>query len=98
VYTEEVGFDDVVEAEFVWLIGTWARGKRMKTLGTWCREDLLAVLQAMSMAVMARGLGMTPEQVELLLIDVRKDINNQRIHAYAPIFVIYGRKPEENKL
>jgi len=54
----------------------------MKTL-TWCREDLLAGLQAISMAVMIGGLGMTHEQVELLLMDVRKDINCQEIPAYA---------------
>jgi hypothetical protein len=81
-YMEESGFEDVVEKRVVWPIGTWARGKRMKMLGMWCKEDLLAGLQAMSMAVMTRGLGMTPEEVELLLVDVRKDINSQRIHAY----------------
>jgi hypothetical protein len=50
-------------------------------------------LHAFSVAVLTRGLGMTAQEVEVLLIGVRKDICNRNIHCYAPIRVIYGRKP-----
>jgi hypothetical protein len=38
-----------------------------------------------SMAVLTRGLGMAPEKVEMLLMDVRKGIKDRRIHAYMPM-------------
>ena len=84
-FLEEVGFEDVVETRFAWPIGTWARGERMKMLGTWTREDVLGAIQGVSMAVMTRGLGMSSEEVEVFLVDVRKDIMNKGIHAYFPM-------------
>ncbi|CZR66302.1 related to methyltransferase [Phialocephala subalpina] len=92
-YLVETGFEDVVEKKFVWPIGTWARGKRMKMLGLWCREDLLSALEGISLAVLTRGLGMSKEEVEVLLVGVRNDIKSNEIHAYLAIRVVYGRKP-----
>jgi hypothetical protein len=37
------------------------------------------------MAVMTRGLGMSPEQVEMLLVEVRKEIQERKIHAFMPM-------------
>lgn len=46
------------------------------------------------MAIITRGMGWTPEAVEVLLIGVRQDIKNYRnIHAYVQMYVVYGRKP-----
>jgi Methyltransferase domain len=56
-------------------------------------RNLMEGLHAVSVAVLTRGLGMTAQEVELLLVGVRKDICNRNIHCYAPIRVIYGRKP-----
>jgi len=92
-YLEEAGFEDVVERRYEWPVGTWAKGKRMKTLGMWYREDLLSGLQGFTVAVLTRGLGMSVEEVELLLVGVREDIKSNRIHIYIPVRVVYGRKP-----
>ncbi|KAH8802850.1 S-adenosyl-L-methionine-dependent methyltransferase [Xylogone sp. PMI_703] len=92
-YLQEAGFEDVVEQRYEWPVGTWVRGKKMKTLGLWYREDLLSGLQAFSMAVFTRGLKMTPEEVEVLLIKVREEIRSNRLHIYIPVRVVYGRKP-----
>lgn len=84
-FLEKAGFEDVVETQFAWPLGTWARGERMKMLGAWAREDLLGAIQGISMAVMTRGLGMSSEEVEVFLVDVRKDLMNKKIHAYCPM-------------
>jgi hypothetical protein len=84
---EEVGFVDVIEKRTQFPIGTWARGTKMKRLGAWMREDLLSGLQAISMATMTRGLGMTAEEVELDLINVRREIKSNQVHAYFPVYV-----------
>jgi hypothetical protein len=82
---EEVGFADVVEKLYYWPVGTWARGKKMKTLGAWYREDCLAGLHAASALIFTRALKMTPDAMELFLVDVRRDMRDNRIHAYVPV-------------
>lgn len=81
-FLQEVGFEDVVEETYDIPIGTWARGKTNKILGAWCKADTMSVLQGLSLAVLTKGLGMSVEEVEVLLVDVRKDINNNNIHLY----------------
>jgi len=84
---EEIGFVDVVEKRTQFPIGTWALGEKMKTLGAWMRVDLLAGLQAMSMAIMTRGLGMTPKEVEENLAKVKIEVESNKLHAYFPVYV-----------
>jgi len=92
-YFEEAGFEDVVEKQLAWPIGMWARDRRMKMLGAWTKEDVLSGLHGWSAAVLTRGLGMSPQEVEILLMEARNDINSNWLHAYVPIFIVYGRKP-----
>lgn len=63
----------------------WPKGKRNKTLGLWAMTNGLDALPAVSMALMTRVLGMKPEEVELVLVDVRRDMQNRSIHAYSPM-------------
>jgi hypothetical protein len=87
-YLEEIGFVDVVERRFNCPIGPWAKGSKNKTLGIWGRANLLQALGALSMAILTRGLGMSVLEIEVLLVDVRKDINrtgSESIHIYAPM-------------
>jgi len=79
---EELGFVDVVEIRTAVPVGTWAVGKKMKTLGSLMRQDMLNGLQAGSLAVMTKGLGMTIEEVEVDLTNVRREILSNRLHAY----------------
>jgi len=37
------------------------------------------------MAMMTRSLGMSAEEVQLLLVDVRRDAKDKSIHAYYPM-------------
>jgi hypothetical protein len=57
----------------------------MKMLGTWYREDLLSGLQGFTVAVLTRALGMSSEEIELLLVGVRNDIKSNKIHIYIPV-------------
>lgn len=93
-YFEEAGFVDVVEKKFQWPFNTWPKGKYFKSLGMWFNQDMHEGLSGMVMATFTRALGMTRDEVELFLVDVRKDLDNRNIHAYLPLFVVYGRKPE----
>jgi len=93
-YYEEAGFVDIQEKYFQWPSNTWPKGERMKTLGSYWQEDMLRGLEALSMAVLTRGAGMSKEEVLAMTAEVKKDIHNTDIHAYLPVVVVYGRRPE----
>ena len=91
---EEQGFVDVVEVVHKWPINTWPKDIELKELGMWNMENFLQVLQGSVMAAFTRAFGWSSEEVEVWLVNVRKDIQNRKIHAYWPIHIVYGRKPE----
>ena len=62
-------------------INTWPRDLHLKTLGLWFQHDLLEGLNS-NIAMFTRVMGWSSEEVEALLVDVRKDVENRRVHAY----------------
>ncbi|KAG0652575.1 putative methyltransferase tdiE [Hyphodiscus hymeniophilus] len=56
-------------------------------------ENKFAWPVAIGLALLTRVLGMPPEEVELLLVDLRKDLKDRTIHSYFPVYAVYGRKP-----
>ncbi|KAJ8066621.1 hypothetical protein OCU04_005668 [Sclerotinia nivalis] len=89
----EAGFVDIVEKHFYWPCNTWVKGEKEKLLATWTQQNLIDGIQGMTMRNLTAGLGWSPEQVEMLLVDVRRDVKNRRIHSYIDVVVFYGRKP-----
>ena len=57
----------------------------MKTVGEWCKEDFLAGMQGWTMMVLTRGMGMTSQEVEDLLAEVKNEINSKKLHIYMPM-------------
>jgi SAM-dependent methyltransferase len=84
-YMRDIGFVDVQQKLVAWPIGSWPKDDRMKMLGAWCKEDVLSGLQGWSMAILTRGLGMTSEEVEILLMETRQAINSKKLHCYIPM-------------
>lgn len=66
---------------------------RANVLGLWTYENLGNGASGLSLALFTRALGWTQEEVEVFLIEVRKDMRNRAVHGWWPIHVIYGRKP-----
>lgn len=79
---EEIGFVNVTEDRLAIPGNAWPRGREQKRLGLWQMTNFLDGIHAVSMTIFTRGLGMSPEEVELLLVDVRKDIKNTGVHFY----------------
>ncbi|RDW60316.1 hypothetical protein BP5796_11922 [Coleophoma crateriformis] len=89
----ELGFVDVHEKLFRWPLNTWPRDPHLKMLGLWFQHDLTEGLNS-TKAVLTRGLKWSNEEAEMFLVDVRKDIKNRAVHAYASLHVVYGKKPD----
>lgn len=63
----------------------WPKDKHLKVLGTWTHENISPAFYGLSVAAFTRLLGWTVEELEVFLVDVRKDFANPKIHAYFPV-------------
>ncbi|KAM3088535.1 hypothetical protein ACMFMG_000172 [Clarireedia jacksonii] len=97
-FMKEAGFVDIVEKHFYWPCNPWPKGKKEKLLAVWMQQNLMDGIHAMTMRNLTTGLGWRPEEVEMFLVEVRKDAKNRRIHSYVDVVVFYGRKPEQGEL
>ena len=89
----EAGFVDVVKTPFRWPQNEWPKEDKYKEIGFLTRENFTLGVEAMSLALLTRGLGWELEEVHQLVGQVRKDISDENIHAYWRLNVVYGRKP-----
>ncbi|CAM1502199.1 Fc.00g041830.m01.CDS01 [Cosmosporella sp. VM-42] len=90
---ERVGFVDVQQRIYKMPINGWARDHKLKELGWMWGTNLMEGLAGFSYQLLNKAFERTSAQIEVSLIDVRQDLGNPRIHAYMPVFVVWGRKP-----
>lgn len=91
---EAAGFVDVHVAPYKWPSNTWAKDKKYKEIGAWNHENIGSGISGFLMAALTRGLHWNKEQVDVLATEAKKDLSNRSIHAYWPIHIVWGRKPE----
>ncbi|KAH8812898.1 methyltransferase family protein [Xylogone sp. PMI_703] len=89
----EAGFVDIVETRLPVPWGSWHSDKKLKAIGLWHIEQLKQGLQGIVMGLFTRALGWTPEQVEIFLVELRRQLNDKNYHLLDHAYVVYGRKP-----
>lgn len=94
-FLEQAGFTNVTEVRYKWPQNRWPKDPRLKELGQWNMVNTLDGLHGFAARLCTQVLGMSAEELELLLMESRRDIQNPRVHAYWPIYVVYGQKPVE---
>lgn len=90
----DAGFVDVVERKFALPGNPWAKGEDQKMLGMMQMENILDGLHGFSIGLFTKMLGMAAEEVELMLMDVRKDLRNTKIHFYYIVLVPFPLLPD----
>ena len=88
------GFINVQERVFKVPIGTWPKNKTLQMIGLYLRTVISDGLQAISLGPLVRGLGWSPEKVELLLVEVRKSLGDGTVHSYFQYHVVWAQKPK----
>lgn len=78
----DAGFVRVTEIPYKLPMGIWPKQKNLKTIGFFHREQFLEGLQGMAMGFFTRALLWTPQEVEVFLARVRKDVRNPSFHTY----------------
>lgn len=91
-WMEEIGFEDVAEKQFYLLTSPWAKGEYFKQVGRYYGTNLQVGLENISLKVM-EALGWEVEDAKLFLQSVREELEGNRVCAYLPVNVVYGRKP-----
>ncbi|KAH7355244.1 S-adenosyl-L-methionine-dependent methyltransferase [Rhexocercosporidium sp. MPI-PUGE-AT-0058] len=90
---QEAGFEAVVEKKFFWPGNTWPKGKKQKEMGMTMLANSMEGVEAISLKMFTGLYGMGIEEVNEVVRDVKKDLCDKNIHAYYPLYVVYGRKP-----
>ncbi len=81
----DAGFTNIVLTEYKWPMNPWPKDRKYKELGAWVHENMNESLQALTLALFNRVLSWTPEEIEVFLVDVRKDFRNRQMHGYWPV-------------
>ncbi|EFX02704.1 tam domain protein [Grosmannia clavigera kw1407] len=97
-WLEDAGFVDVQEKAYKLPTSGWPRNRRLKEIGELWQANLQMGLAAISYALMHRVMGRTKEQIEVSLVNVRKEVANQRSHTYHCFHVVWGRKPNVDEM
>ncbi|KAI2469739.1 S-adenosyl-L-methionine-dependent methyltransferase [Annulohypoxylon bovei var. microspora] len=90
----QCGYVNVTERIFHIPIGTWPKNKTLKSVGLYWKTILLDGIQAIALGPMTRGLLWRREQVEALLVSVRKGYHDNSLLLYMPLVCVYGQRPE----
>ncbi|KAL2163761.1 hypothetical protein VTH06DRAFT_5820 [Thermothelomyces fergusii] len=88
------GFVRICERVYKWPLSPWPRDPKYKEIGLWSQHNFCSNIYGLSVALFTRAFGWTLDQLEDFLVDVEKDFKKRSIHAYWPIYVVYGQKPE----
>jgi hypothetical protein len=83
-WMEEIGFEVLKENVFEIPTSDWPRGKKAKELGLWFHEDLMDSRSG-SKVLLTKTLGYKQDEIELLLMEVRKNLKDRGVHAYMPV-------------
>ena len=98
---EAAGFENVVEVVYKWPTNKWPKDPKMKEMGEphkwtdmrvqltkvgmWCHENITKSLHGLSLALFTRGLGWSLEELEVFLVQVRKEMSDTKIHSWVPM-------------
>lgn len=76
------GFEDVTEVKIKLPSSPWAKDKRLKLIGAFEMHGLLQGVSGMSLRMFNRAFGWSQAEIELFLVDVRRDTRNINYHTY----------------
>lgn len=81
----DVGFEDVTLSKYKWPLGTWPKDTHFKEIGMFSHENAMMAADGLAMAPLTRAYEWTRDEIEVFLVDVRKDLKNRAYHAYVPM-------------
>ncbi|KAK1756728.1 S-adenosyl-L-methionine-dependent methyltransferase [Echria macrotheca] len=93
-YLEEAGFVDVQIKTFKIPVGGWALDKKLAEVGGIAQMVLLNDIEGYTLALWHNVLMWPEDEYRPFLDQLRKALQNKKIHSYLLLRYAYGRKPE----
>ncbi len=81
----KAGFVNVQSVDLKLPMSPWNEEKNLKEAGGFVMLSILDDIKGMSLAVFTRLLGWDPIQLELFLVDVKKEWRMKSVHGYWPL-------------
>jgi SAM-dependent methyltransferase len=79
---EAQGFVNLRVEPAKWPVVAWPRGEKEKQLGKWTLENTKQFMPPAGTALFTKHLGWSKEEVEVLLVDVKADMEDKKKHYY----------------
>lgn len=95
---EAAGFEDIQQRNYKCPVGPWAKKRRLQECGHVLRDVIMTGLNGLARRPFRDGLGWTPVQIEMFLVDVRKSLTEEAnglptYHSFFPFHCFHARKP-----
>ncbi|KAL3424472.1 methyltransferase domain-containing protein [Phlyctema vagabunda] len=90
---EAAGYENVTEIVVPVPVGIWPRDRKLKEIGAWNYTILNEGLEAICMRMWTAVLGMTADEVVVILAKMRSEMRDKRIHFQYAYHIVYGQKP-----
>lgn len=92
-WMKDAGFVNVKAMKTILPIGTWPKDHRLKEIGLLNRIQLWEGLAGFSYRLFIDVLGWTREEIEVLMMEVRQDLKNRKIHPMFDMYTVWGQRP-----
>ncbi|KAF4958164.1 hypothetical protein FSARC_11081 [Fusarium sarcochroum] len=89
----KAGFVDVQQQVFKLPIGAWPRDPRLKELGKYQVIQELKLVDSYTPKLFEHALGWSPQDIQVLMAQVKQEMKDPAVHLYLPVYVTWGRKP-----
>ncbi|EME82346.1 uncharacterized protein MYCFIDRAFT_40393 [Pseudocercospora fijiensis CIRAD86] len=90
---EAAGFVNCAIKAFKIPVGPWPKDPRLRQAGLLYLVGLLEGVSGLSVRTFTMGLGWSVEEMEVLLMEVKREWKKKSIHSYTPLYIVYGQKP-----
>jgi hypothetical protein len=81
-WMEEEGFVDVKRHILKLPVGHWPKDPRLKKVGLFEGVNIQEGIDALSLRLFSGALKWSPEEVQMLLMDARKQARDKDVHSY----------------
>ncbi|KAF7946347.1 hypothetical protein EAE96_009346 [Botrytis aclada] len=91
-WMEDIGFEEVTETIYHNPINDWSKGAKEKKIGVLMQKDIKRYFYS-TVRTLVEGSNMDEAEVKDLLLGAKEAGRDRNIHAYVPIYIVWGRKP-----
>lgn len=92
-WVREAGFEDIHHEKTPLPLGIWPKDKKLKDVGAFNLVQLTDGLEGFSLRMFTHVLGWAPEELQVFLGKVKKDLADRTVHALNDLHFVWARKP-----